>query len=90
MLMRERRIRRALRRDVAVEAFVMEENGDAEARVFLHPLLDCVRELDHRARIAVFAWTRNFADAVFQKRRRAVGQEVALVIDEELVWVGEK
>ena len=83
-------IRRAFGRDVAVEAFVVEEDRDAEARVVFEPLLDGVGELDHCARVAMFAGARDFADAVFQEDGGVVGEEGALVIDEEQIGVGEE
>lgn len=59
------RVRSAAGSGIAVEAFFMEEDGNAEAGIFGEPLLQGVGEGSHFARAAIFAGARNSAEAVF-------------------------
>ncbi len=68
----------------------MNQQGDSQPRVFLHPFLQGVGEFGHGARAAVLTWfTRagHFSQAVLQQRRSAIGKERAFLIDEDSALV---
>ena len=62
----------------------MEQDGNAEARIFLKPFLEIVGELGHLAgRVVGFARPRHFTEAILEQRRCTIRQEAAFRIDEE-------
>ena len=73
-----------------MQAFVVEYNGNTEAGVLAHPLLDRVGVFRHGAGIAIFAGARNFAEAVFHQRCGTFREKLALLVDKECLRVGEK
>src|SRR5580704_6686420 len=81
------RIGCAFRRHVTVKAFVVEQDGNAEPRVFDDPMLNCVGELRHLARSAIFARARHSAESIFKKDGRAIGLELAILPHEKQILI---
>ena len=79
-------IRSAAGRDMSMQALIVKENGDSQARVFLHPLLHCIGVDRHLARPALLARARDFAQAVFEKDRGIFWNEVSILRQRKASW----
>jgi hypothetical protein len=80
-------IRSSLGRGVAMEALLMEQNRDSEARVFLHPLLERIREFRHLSRTTMLAGARHLTQALFQQKGGTVGKESSFLVYKHLTLV---
>jgi hypothetical protein len=73
-----------------MKAFVVEENRNSQAGIFLYPLLHGVGELGHGARPALFAGARHFTETVLHKNCGALGKKSTFPIHKHGLWVFEE
>ncbi len=73
-----------------MKAFVVEQNRNSQAGIFLHPLLHGVGELGHRAWPALFAGARHFTETVLHKNGGALGKKSSFPIYKHCLRVFEE
>src|SRR5262249_30026651 len=68
----------------------MKEHGNSQPRIVLNPFLDSIRELSHLAGAAVLAESRHLSQTILHQDSRALGEEIALLIDKHRLRIGVK